>query len=212
MPQSDRDGSALADAEPGVRLVAGLGNPGTRYLRTRHNAGFWLVDEIARRFGASFSSQRKFNGDIGRVRISGIECHLLKPMTFMNHSGLAISQFVRYYRLAPRSILIAHDDVDLSPGTVRLKQGGGHGGHNGLRDAINALGTPDFNRLRIGVGHPGCRDDVIGYVLSSPSRDEQEAIDAGIASACEILQLLVDGEWEPAFQRLHTAARSPKAP
>ena len=202
----------MADADPEVRLVAGLGNPGPRYLRTRHNAGFWLVDEIARQFGASLGSQRKFNGDTGRFRIGSIECHLLKPTTYMNHSGLAISQFVRYYRLPTRSILIAHDDVDLSPGTVRLKQGGGHGGHNGLRDAINALGTSDFNRLRIGVGHPGYRDEVIGYVLAPPSREEQEAIDACIASACEILRFLIEGEWGRAFQRLHTVTPSSKSP
>lgn len=198
--------------EPVVKLVIGLGNPGSHYSRTRHNAGFWFVDEIARGFGGSFSSQRKFHGDIGRVRIGGAECHLLKPMTYMNHSGLAVGEFVRYYRLAPRSILIAHDEIDLPPGTIRLKQGGGHGGHNGLRDTVSALGTRDFNRLRIGVGHPGHRDDVIGYVLSPPSREEQEAIDASIASACDVLQLLVDGEWGRAFQRLHSAVPLSKAP
>lgn len=202
----------MEDAEPAVRLVVGLGNPGPRYSRTRHNAGFWLADEIARRFGGLFSSQRKFHGDIARVRIGSAECHLLKPMTYMNHSGLAVGEFMRYYRLAPRSILIAHDEIDLLPGTMRLKQGGGHGGHNGLRDTVSALGTRDFNRLRIGVGHPGHRDDVIGYVLSPPSREDQEAIDASIASAGDALQLLVEGEWGRAFQRLHSVARMPKTP
>ncbi|HET8701701.1 MAG TPA: aminoacyl-tRNA hydrolase [Nitrococcus sp.] len=202
----------MRGAEPAVRLIVGLGNPGSQYSRTRHNAGFWFTDEIARRFGASFSPQRKFHGDISRVLIGGIECHLLKPMTYMNHSGLAIGAFVRYYRFAPQSILIAHDEIDLPLGSVRLKQGGGHGGHNGLRDTVNALGTQDFNRLRIGIGHPGHRDDVIGYVLSPPSRDEQEAIDAGIASACDVLPLLVEGEWGRAFQRLHSAASVPKTP
>lgn len=202
----------MQGTEPAVTLIVGLGNPGPRYSRTRHNAGFWFTDEIARRFGGSFSSQRKFHGDISRVRIGGTECYLLKPMTYMNHSGLAVGELVRYYRLASRSILIAHDEIDLPPGTVRLKQGGGHGGHNGLRDTVSALGTRDFNRLRIGVGHPGHRDDVIGYVLSPPSREEQETIEAGIASACDVLQLLMEGEWGRAFQRLHSAASVPKVP
>lgn len=202
----------MTGAEPAVTLIVGLGNPGPRYSGTRHNAGFWFADEIARRFGGSFSLQRKFHGDVGRVRVGDFECHLLKPMTYMNHSGLAIGQFTHYYRLAPRSILIAHDEIDLPPGTTRLKQGGGHGGHNGLRDTVNALGTRDFNRLRIGVGHPGHRDDVVGYVLSPPRREEQEAIDASIASACEVLQLLVEGEWGRAFQRLHSVPHLPKIP
>ncbi|MDN5870594.1 MAG: aminoacyl-tRNA hydrolase [Nitrococcus sp.] len=202
----------MAGTEPAVTLIVGLGNPGLRYAKTRHNTGFWLVDEIARRFDGSFSSQRKFHADIGRVRIGATECHLLKPMTYMNHSGLAIGGFVRYYRLAPQRILIAHDEIDLPPGTMRLKRGGGHGGHNGLRDTVNALGTADFNRLRIGVGHPGHRDAVIGYVLSPASREEEEAIDAGIASACEVLQLLLEGDWGRAFQRLHAVARLPKTP
>ncbi|MCO6442197.1 MAG: aminoacyl-tRNA hydrolase [Nitrococcus mobilis] len=200
----------MADVEPGVRVIVGLGNPGPRYARTRHNAGFWLLDEILRRFGGSFSTQRKFHGDVGRVRIGNVECHLLKPMTYMNHSGLAVGQFVRYYRLELRSILVAYDDIDLPPGVTRLKQGGGHGGHNGLRDTVNALGARDFNRLRVGVGHPGHRDDVIGYVLSAPSREEQEAIEAGIADACGILPLVVEGDWGRAFQRLHSVAHTPK--
>lgn len=200
----------MAGIEPAVTLIVGLGNPGSRYAKTRHNTGFWLLDEIARRFDGSFCSQRKFHADIGRVRIGANECYLLKPMTYMNHSGLAIGEFVRYYRLAPQNILVAHDEIDLSPGTIRLKQGGGHGGHNGLRDTASALGTQNFNRLRIGVGHPGHRDAVIGYVLSPASQEEQEAIDAGIASACEVLQLLVQGEWGRAFQRLHSVARLPK--
>lgn len=200
----------MAGAEPTVKLIIGLGNPGLRYARTRHNAGFWLVDEVARRFGGSFNSQRKFHGDIGRVRIGATECHLLKPMTYMNHSGLAIGEFVHYYRFTPQSILVAHDEIDLPPGIIRLKQGGGHGGHNGLRDTMSALGTQDFNRLRIGVGHPGHRDDVIGYVLSPPTREEQEIIEGSIASACAVLQLLVEGEWGRAFQRLHSAVHLPK--
>lgn len=202
----------MGDAVAAVRLIVGLGNPGPRYARTRHNAGFWFADTVAQRFGGVFRAVQRFHCETSRLCIGGIECHLLKPTTYMNHSGLAIGQYVHYYRLAPQSILIAHDEIDLPPGTMRLKQGGGHGGHNGLRDTVNVLGTRDFNRLRIGVGHPGHRDDVVGYVLSPPTLEELGAIESGIEAACDLLQLLVEGEWERAFQHLHTAPRMPRTP
>jgi PTH1 family peptidyl-tRNA hydrolase len=190
---------------PTITAVIGLGNPGDKYARTRHNAGFWFVDEVARRYGGSFRVDRKFQGEAARVRVDGVELHLLKPATYMNHSGRAVAALANFYKLAPESLLLVHDEIDLPPGTVRLKQGGGHGGHNGLRDTVKALGTREFARLRVGVGHPGHRDAVVPYVLSSAGRDEQALIDRSIDDAADALPLLLEGQWGKAFQRLHTA-------
>lgn len=191
-------------AAAAIALIVGLGNPGDRYTQTRHNAGFWFVDELARRYGGSFRSENKFHGEATRVSIDGVDCHLLKPMTFMNRSGRAVAAMAQFYKIPPEAVLVAHDEIDLAPGAIKLKQKGGHGGHNGLRDTIPALGSPDFWRLRIGVGHPGHRDQVVNYVLGRAGGDEQRAIDACIELAADQAPLLVRGGFERAMQALHS--------
>jgi PTH1 family peptidyl-tRNA hydrolase len=187
-----------------LALVVGLGNPGDRYAQTRHNAGFWFVDELVRRHGGSFRPDKKFHGEVARIAVDGRDCLLLKPSTFMNRSGLSVASAAHFYRFAPASILVAHDEIDLPPGALRVKQGGGHGGHNGLRDIMPALGSPDFWRLRIGVGHPGHRDQVVNYVLTRAGLDEQRALDAAIGEAADAFPLLLAGDVGKAQQRLHT--------
>ena len=188
-----------------IQLVAGLGNPGAKYEQTRHNAGFWFVDEVARHFNALFKSESKYKSEVARCTIAGNDCRLQKPMDFMNRSGLRVASLAAFYQIPRNSILIVHDDLDLSPGTIKLKRGGGHGGHNGLRDLIPHLGGNDFLRLRIGIGHPGHRDDVVGYVLKHASRDEQTAIDQAIEEAVKLLPDIVDGNLDKAMKALHTA-------
>ena len=185
-----------------VAVVVGLGNPGPRYAETRHNAGFWLVDRLAAAAGATFRMAGRFNGEVADLRTP--PCRLLKPATFMNHSGQAVAAFMAYYRLEAERLLVVHDEIDLPPGAARLKRGGGHGGHNGLRDIMAALGARDFYRLRIGVGHPGHRDAVVSYVLQRPSRDEAAAMDDAIARAIKVMPLALDGAWERAMHALHT--------
>lgn len=191
-----------------VRVVVGLGNPGPRYDRTRHNAGFWFVDELARLHGGSFRSERKFNGQLARVAISGEDVVLLKPDTFMNKSGEAIGPLLRFFKIEPAAMLVAHDEIDLPPGGLKLKNDGGHGGHNGLRDTIRVLGTRAFGRLRIGVGHPGHKDDVVPYVLTVAPAAEQTEIDRAVERAAETVPLLVKGDWSRAYQRLHTTEKT----
>lgn len=189
---------------PPIALIVGLGNPGREYEATRHNAGFWFVDAIARQAGASFKHENKFHGDAVKARVHGHEVWLLKPSTFMNRSGLSVGALAKFYKIAPESILIAHDELDFDPGDVRLKTGGGHGGHNGLRDSIAALGSKNFARLRIGIGHPGDARQVSGYVLKKASTDDQRAIEDAIDQALDVLPLLIDGEMEKAMHRLHS--------
>ncbi|WP_435103942.1 aminoacyl-tRNA hydrolase [Arhodomonas sp. AD133] len=196
----------MAATDTPVRLIVGLGNPGPKYERTRHNAGFWFVDEVARRHGGSLREERKFHGEVARVTVEGTDLHLLKPTTFMNHSGRSIQALANFFKIPAEAMLVVHDEIDLPPGVVRLKRGGGHGGHNGLRDTVKALGNREFARLRIGVGHPGNAKDVVPYVLSNAGRDEQTAIDQAIDAAADVLPWLLEGEWDRAFQRLHTAA------
>lgn len=187
-----------------VRLIVGLGNPGSKYAGTRHNAGFWLVQRAADRLGVNLRSERKFQGAIGRYRGAGADLHLLCPDTYMNHSGRAVAALTRFHRIEPEAVLVAHDEIDLPPGVVRLKRGGGHGGHNGLRDIISALGSREFARLRVGVGHPGNSDQVIPYVLHAPGRDERSAIDSAIDAAATQAPDLAVGHWDSAQQQLHT--------
>jgi PTH1 family peptidyl-tRNA hydrolase len=186
-----------------IELIAGLGNPGSKYEQTRHNAGFWLVEEIARLKGAHFRPESKFSGEVCKVVLEGRDVWLLKPDTFMNRSGLAVQKLASFYKIPVENILVAHDELDLEPGTARLKSGGGHGGHNGLRDIIAHLGK-EFHRLRIGVGHPGDRSQVVDYVLHRASQDEQISIDNSIDDALRVLPLLAEGSWEKAVHRLHT--------
>jgi len=186
-----------------IDLIVGLGNPGSKYEHTRHNAGFWFVEAIARLKGAQFRSDSKFSGEVCKVNLQGREVWLLKPMTFMNRSGLAIKQLASFYKIPVENILVAHDELDLEPGTVKLKTAGGHGGHNGLRDTIAQMGK-EFHRLRIAIGHPGHRDQVSDYVLHRASQDEQISIEQSIDAALKMLPLLIDGSWEKAVHQLHS--------
>ena len=187
-----------------ILLIAGLGNPGTQYTETRHNAGSWFVDLLARRHGGVFRNETRFHGETCRIGLGGRDCRLLKPTTFMNRSGQAVSSLAGYFRIPPEQILIAHDELDLPPGTVRLKKGGGHAGHNGLRDMISALGGRDFWRLRIGIDHPGDSRQVVNYVLGRPSRDDAAAIEDAVDRAADTLPEILSGEFQKAMHRLHS--------
>jgi PTH1 family peptidyl-tRNA hydrolase len=190
----------------GIQLIVGLGNPGPQYEATRHNAGFWWVDQVAGEHGARLNAEGKFQGIAGRLKQSDQETWLLKPSTFMNASGRAVAAIANFYKIPPQAILVVHDELDLSPGTAKLKKGGGHGGHNGLKDIAAALGTPDFWRLRLGIGHPGERHEVVNFVLKPPSRDEMHAIEQAMDSSTKILPMLLNGEFEAAMLKLHTKA------
>ncbi|MCW8831304.1 MAG: aminoacyl-tRNA hydrolase [Gammaproteobacteria bacterium] len=187
-----------------LKLIVGLGNPGSEYTETRHNAGFRFVEELAAVNGAQFRAEKKFHGEVAKVNIAGRDIWLLKPQTFMNRSGQAIKSLASFYRIEPENILVAHDELDLEVGDIRLKTGGGHGGHNGLRDTIAHLGTKDFHRLRIGIGHPGNRNQVVDYVLHRSSQDERIGIDNAISNALSVMPLLADGAMEKAMHKLHT--------
>jgi PTH1 family peptidyl-tRNA hydrolase len=185
-----------------LKIIVGLGNPGAEYARTRHNAGFWLVDELARRHGGTFRSEAKHQAQLARVRIDGEELWLMKPMSFMNRSGGPVSSVLGFYKIAPTQMLVAHDEIDLPSGTVRLKESGGHGGHNGMRDLIAAQGDA-FWRLRIGVGHPGAKNEVVDFVLTRAGADEQRVIDGTIAAGADAIeQMLRDGA-QIAMNKLH---------
>ncbi len=195
-----------------LRLIVGLGNPGSEYAQTRHNAGFWLVDELARQHGGHFRPDPKYHGETCRIASAGQELWLLKPITYMNRSGQAVAALARFHKIPLPAILVAHDDLDLPPGTVRMKQGGGHGGHNGLRDLIAQLGGNDFARLRLGIGHPGDSRDVLNYVLRRAPRSEQELLEQAIADALREMPRLLAGQWERAMQALHSRRVSPASP
>ncbi|WP_454719898.1 MULTISPECIES: aminoacyl-tRNA hydrolase [Cupriavidus] len=194
-----------------IKLIVGLGNPGAEYEATRHNAGFWLVDQLARMAGATLRVEGRFHGLAARARLWDQDIWLLKPSTFMNRSGLSVVSLARFYKILPDEILVAHDEMDLPPGAVKLKRGGGAGGHNGLKDIAAHLTTQEYWRLRLGVGHPrnapggaGGREDVINYVLKPPRREEQQAIDEAIDRSIAPLSLLARGENERAMLELHT--------
>jgi PTH1 family peptidyl-tRNA hydrolase len=188
-----------------IKLIVGLGNPGSEYRGTRHNAGADFVEALARRAGAVLQEEPKFFGLTGRANLSGHPLRLLVPTTFMNLSGKAVAAMAGFYKIAPGEMLIAHDELDIPAGSARFKQGGGHGGHNGLRDIVPALGNKaDFHRLRIGIGHPGQASKVTGYVLGRPSPADREAIDAAIEEAIAALPLLLAGDGTKAMTRLHS--------
>jgi PTH1 family peptidyl-tRNA hydrolase len=193
--------------ELGIRLVVGLGNPGEQYEATRHNVGFWLLDGIALAFREQFRAEPKFHGQLCRVTVGGSDLRLLKPSTYMNRSGQSVAAVARYYSIPPEQILIAHDELDLPVGQLRLKQGGGHAGHNGLRDTIAALGSREFWRLRIGIAHPGDRTLVTGYVLGRPSRADADQITAVLQDAARALDDLVGGRFQLVMNRLHSARK-----
>jgi len=187
-----------------VKLIVGLGNPGPDYARTRHNAGYGFVDALAEHAGARWSLESKLFSETARVEIGGQPIWLLKPITFMNLSGKAVTAALHYWKIAPEDALLAHDDLDLPPGIARLKFDGGHGGQNGLRDVIRLLGHARFHRLRIGIGHPGHKDKVLNWVLGRPSADDAVLMARAIDSAIEVLPLAVAGNIEEAMKRLHT--------
>ena len=188
-----------------VRLVVGLGNPGAEYEDTRHNAGFWFVDSLAERYGGQFKVESKFSGQACRIRVDGEECWLLKPATFMNRSGQSVSGLAKYFKIPLQQILVVHDELDLPAGTVRLKKGGGAGGHNGLRDIMSAMGGGDFWRLRVGISHPGNAREVVDYVLRRPSREDADAIHAALAEVEKLFPQIVAGERQLVMNRLHSS-------
>lgn len=190
-------------AEP-IQLIVGLGNPGAEYASTRHNVGYWLVDAIAADAGARFNREAKFAGEVAKASVQGSLCWLLKPTTFMNRSGQAVAALANFYKVPPQAVLAVHDELDLPPGDVRLKQGGGHGGHNGLKSIIAGLGTADFMRLRFGIGHPGDRNLVSNYVLHAPSRDDRDSIEGRFADVLAVLPLVIKGDHARAMNQLHS--------
>jgi len=187
-----------------MKLVAGLGNPGRKYQATRHNAGFWWVERLAEGARAGLRAEARFHGRAGRLQPPHGDAWLLLPETFMNHSGRAVGALASFYRIAPQDVLIVHDELDLPPGTVKLKKGGGTGGHNGVSDVAAQLGTKDFWRLRIGIGHPGVRDDVIDYVLCPPRPEERSAIEDAIDRSLALWPLIAEDKMEAAMLKLHT--------
>jgi PTH1 family peptidyl-tRNA hydrolase len=188
---------------PAIQLIVGLGNPGREYEATRHNAGFWLVDELARRHGGRFRLEPRFKAEIARITLAGSECWLVKPQDYMNNSGRVVAQVAAFYKVAAPAILVAHDELDLQPGDLRLKQGGGAGGHNGLKDLIAHFG-PDFWRLRIGIGHPGSKDLVTPWVLGPPRPDERAPLQQAVVEGADIMPLLFEHGAERAMKQLHT--------
>ncbi len=196
-----------------IRMLVGLGNPGPEYEATRHNAGFWWIDAVAAKLGARLAFDRGYHGLVARVnRARGEPLWLVEPQTFMNLSGKSVAPLARFFKIAPEEILVAHDELDLLPGQVKLKLGGSHAGHNGLRDIVAQLGGADFWRLRLGIGHPGVKAEVIDYVLKKPSKEHREGIEQCIARTLESLDLLLAGEMERAMMKVHVKPPRPKPP
>lgn len=197
-----------------IRLIVCLGNPGPDYARTRHNAGFRFGDLLAEKNGAQFREERKFQGEVARARLAGNEVWILKPLTFMNASGEAVSAVAGYFKIKPEEILVVHDEMDIPPGCMRLKLGGGNAGHNGLKSITQQLGTPNFWRLRLGIGHPrtlGLAQQVFDFVLSAPSAEHREALETCTAAAAETAPLWAEGEMEKAHRAIASFG-SPKKP
>ena len=188
-----------------IKLIVGLGNPGDKYADTRHNAGEWLIERLARRFNVSLNPESKFFGKTARTLVNGKEVRLLVPTTFMNLSGKAVGALASFYRIKPEEILVIHDELDLPPGTAKLKQGGGHGGHNGLKDIVAQLGNNNnFYRLRIGIGHPGHRDLVAGYVLNKPSPADRDALEKVLDEATDCVEMIFKDGMVKATNRLNS--------
>ncbi|PHS73687.1 MAG: aminoacyl-tRNA hydrolase [Cycloclasticus sp.] len=187
-----------------ISLIVGLGNPGDEYKKTRHNAGFLLLDDVAKNLGTSFAYDEKFKAEVAKGVIADKPIHMVKPQMYMNKSGFPISAYANYFNIPAEELLVVHDDLDLEPGVVRLKKGGGHGGHNGLRDAISHLAKKDFYRLRIGIGHPGDKNKVSAFVLKAPSKSDQEKIEAVFYNVINELAAICSGEIQEAMKRLHT--------
>ncbi|GAB1391483.1 MAG: peptidyl-tRNA hydrolase [Rubrivivax sp.] len=195
-----------------IRLFVGLGNPGPEYEATRHNAGFWWVDALAAKLGARLVAERSWHGHVARANVAGSTVWLLQPMTFMNRSGQSVAALARFYKIAPAEVLVVHDELDLAPGQAKLKCGGGSGGHNGLKDIHAQLGSADFWRLRLGIGHPGVKAEVIDYVLRKPSPEQREAILASIERTLAASPELIAGEMERATMKIHAGPPRPRPP
>lgn len=193
-----------------IRLVVGLGNPGAEYARTRHNAGFWFCERLANALGVSLAREARFHGCVGKARRPDGELWFLLPLTYMNRSGQAVQALAQFYHLRPSEMLVVHDELDLPPGALRLKFGGGLGGHNGLKDITSHLGTQDYWRLRIGIGHPGDKNEVVGYVLKPPRREEAEAIDVALERALAAWPLIERGDFPAAMQKINSKPSLPK--
>ncbi|MFP3874393.1 MAG: aminoacyl-tRNA hydrolase [Thiohalophilus sp.] len=191
-----------------MQLIVGLGNPGPDYEGTPHNAGFWFVDAVARQYHAIFKPEKKFHGEVARFSHAGQDVWLLKPVTYMNLSGQAVQALANFFKIDKENILVVHDDLDLPPGTARLKEGGGHGGHNGLRDIISRMGGNGFQRLRIGIGHPGDKNRVTSHVLKKAAKDDRIAIENAIKAALKVLPEVLDGELPGAMNELHKKTTS----
>jgi PTH1 family peptidyl-tRNA hydrolase len=185
-------------------LIAGLGNPGPQYEHTRHNVGFWWLDQLANDMNINFSVNNKYHGQLAQCQLSGNKLFLLKPLLFMNRSGQSLAALANFYKIPPAHILVIHDDLDLPVGIARLKKGGGHGGHNGLRDIISCVGSKDFLRCRLGIDHPGNSKDVSDYVLSKPSQSDRQAITTAINSSLQVLPDVLSGDLEKAMHWLHS--------
>src|SRR6187455_878260 len=193
-----------------IRLLVGLGNPGPEYDATRHNAGFWWIDEVARKLGATLMPDRSYHGLVARMNRPDGPVWLLQPQTYMNLSGKSVGALARFFKIAPDEILVAHDELDLLPGQVKLKQGGSHAGHNGLKDIHAQLGSGDYWRLRIGIGHPGVKSEVINYVLKKPSPEHRVEIEKSIEQALSGIDLLLDGDMERATMKINARPPRPK--
>ena len=187
-----------------IRAIIGLGNPGAQYAQTRHNAGAWFIESLSENKHSPLRTDKAFHAVVGEFSENNVKCFLVKPTTYMNESGMTVSAIAKFYKLLPHEILVAHDEMDFAPGVSRLKQGGGHGGHNGLRDIIACLNSSDFYRLRVGIGHPGHRDLVTDYVLSAPSRDDRDKIIQSFDNAMAVLPDLLSGKIQQAFHALHS--------
>jgi PTH1 family peptidyl-tRNA hydrolase len=199
-----------ADNGPMIRLIVGLGNPGPEYEATRHNAGFWWVDAAARQLGGQLQVDKAYHGLVARVNRPAGPIWLQQPLTFMNLSGKAVAPLARFFKIAPADILVVHDELDLLPGQMKLKQGGGNGGHNGLKDIQAQLGSGDFWRLRLGIGHPGIKAEVAAYVLRKPPADERDAIERNIEDSLKTLDLLLEGAMDKAMAKIHAKPPRPK--
>jgi PTH1 family peptidyl-tRNA hydrolase len=195
-----------------IRLFVGLGNPGAEYEATRHNAGFWWLDALAGQFGARFVPERAYQGLVARVNRPEGQVWLIKPMTFMNRSGAAVAPLARFFKIEPQQILVVHDELDLVPGQSKLKFGGSAAGHNGLKDIHGLLGTPDFWRLRLGIGHPGVKAEVVNYVLRKPSAADREAIAQAIERSLGAADQLIAGDMDKALATIHAQPPRPKPP
>lgn len=195
-----------------IRMLVGLGNPGPEYQHTRHNAGFWWLEAAARQLGASLTPERSYFGLAARLVRGGNPIWLLQPMTFMNGSGKSVAALARFYKIEPQQMLVVHDELDLQPGQAKLKLGGSAAGHNGLKDIHEHLGTLDFWRLRLGIGHPGVKSEVINYVLRKPSPEHREAIEKSIEQSLTALDLLLAEQMERAMMKVHAKPPRPKPP